>query len=92
MSGRWFQSRRVLAVLAVCALAGGACVPHTAKTAQAPAPRDQPPRLYDTVRQVEEYIRSGYDADVAAVAHEAIAFLEQRAKSDRQASDRSRYR
>jgi acid phosphatase len=40
------------------------------------------PNLYEVQQQVEEYIRSGrYDADVARVATEATAFLEQRAKA-----------
>jgi len=83
MLGGMRQSRRVVAVLATCALACSACAPRTAaKAAPAPARRAAAPSLYETVRQVEEYIESGrYDADVAAVAREATAFLEQRAKT-----------
>ncbi len=78
--GRFLRRGAALAVLVAVA----ACAP--ARTAVAPVPAvpasARVPDLHETQRQVDAYIRDGrYDADVAAVAREAEAWLEERART-----------
>src|SRR5262245_14599758 len=68
-----------LCVLAVTLVTGAACRAPMARpgVASPPAPVAT---LYDTQRQIADYIDSGrYDADFAAVATAARAWLEDRA-------------
>jgi acid phosphatase len=64
------------------ALACAGCATHE-RVAQAPAATPPPPpvpALWETQRQIAEYIDSGrYDADFARVAGDALAWLETRA-------------
>ena len=66
------------AILGIVALV--LCTSGCAGTAASTAPAvTSPPNLADAKRQVTEYVDSGrYDADVAAVAAQARAFLESR--------------
>ena len=58
------------------------CTSGCAGTAASTAPSiTSPPSLADAKREVSEYVDSGrYDADIAAVAQQARAFLESRAQ------------
>jgi acid phosphatase len=72
--------RPFAAILGILALV--LCTSGCAGTAASTAPAvTSPPNLADAKRQVTEYVDSGrYDADVAAVAAQARAFLESRAQ------------
>ena len=76
------RTRRTRAIALGLALAFVGCATHE-RVAQPPAPTPPPPpvlALWETQREIADYIDSGrYDADVARVAGDALAWLEMRA-------------
>jgi len=75
--GRARRAALVRVVLASLVFATAGCA---ARRAERPSADVAPPALYETQRQISEYVDSGrYDADVARVVDEAEAWLEARA-------------